>query len=78
MRMTPQAWRIVALAESADRRRLLDAFGIMVVPAALGEFEHNAALHIVTAGGRLVRIVDVQAPAEAIEAALHLSRESLR
>ncbi len=69
MRMASQAWRVVALALPADRRRLLDAFGIMVVPAALGEFEHNAALHVVTADGRLVRIIDIQSPAEAIAVA---------
>ena len=74
MRMASQAWRVVALAVPADRRRLLDAFGIMVVPAALGEFEHNAALHIVTADGRLVRIIDIQSPAEAIAVARGLAQ----
>jgi protein SCO1/2 len=53
---------------------LLDAFGIMVVPAALGEFEHNAALHIVTADGRLVRIIGIQSPAEAIAVARGLAQ----
>jgi protein SCO1/2 len=78
MRMASQAWRVVALSVPADRRRLLDAFGIMVVPAALGEFEHNAALHIVTADGRLVRIVDIQSPAEAIAVVRGLAQVTLR
>jgi protein SCO1/2 len=65
---------VVALAEPADRQRLLDAFGIMVVPAPLGEFEHNAALHVVAADGRLVRIIDIQSPAEAIAVARGFAR----
>lgn len=74
MRIDPAAWRIVALASTQDRRRLLDAFGIMVVPAPLGEFEHNAALHIVDTSGRLVRIVDYNAPGQALDAAWALAR----
>ena len=74
LRMDPSVWQAVSLARPSDRRRLLDAFGIMVVPAPLGEFEHNAALHIVDASGRLVRIVDADAPGEALAAALAVSR----
>lgn len=57
MRMAGGVWELHSLAEPNDRRRLLDSFGIMVVPAPLGEYEHNAALHLVTADGRLVRIL---------------------
>ena len=74
MRLDPQVWRIVTLAKVQDRRRLLDAFGIMVVPAPLGEFEHNAALHVVTHDGRLVSIIDYQAQALALDTALAWSR----
>lgn len=74
LRMDPSVWQAVSLAQPSDRRRLLDAFGIMVVPAPLGEFEHNAALHIVDASGRLVRIVDADAPGEALAAALAVGR----
>ena len=69
MRMDPATWQLLSLAEPADRRRLLDSFGIMVVPAPLGEFEHNAALHIVTASGRLVRILGLDDGAQALELA---------
>ncbi len=74
MRLDPAVWNILTLANVQDRRRLLDAFGIMVVPAPLGEFEHNAALHIVTADGRLVEIVDYLVPALALDAALAWQR----
>jgi protein SCO1/2 len=73
-RLNPAVWDVVSLASPDDRRRLLDSFGIMVVPAPLGEFEHNAALHIVDARPRLVRIMDYDAPDQALDAALAAKR----
>lgn len=70
MRMRPDVWQIVSLDQPQDRRRLLDSFGIMVVPAPLGEFEHNAALHIIDREARLVHIVDTTEPGAALEFAL--------
>lgn len=74
LRMDPAVWRVVTLASASDRRGLLDAFGIMVVPAPLGEFEHNAAFHIVDGRGRLLRIVDLAEPIEALNLALASKR----
>jgi protein SCO1/2 len=74
MRLNPAVWDVVSLASPDDRRRLLDSFGIMVVPAPLGEFEHNAALHIVDARLRLVRIMDYDAMDQALDAALAAKR----
>jgi protein SCO1/2 len=73
MRMQSDVWQLVSLQRPADRRQLLDSFGIMVVPAPLGEFEHNAALHLVTADGQLVQILDLTAGKQALNAAAALS-----
>jgi protein SCO1/2 len=70
MDANPAVWDIVSLAGISDRRRLLDAFGIMVVPAPLGEFEHNAALLIVNARGQLVRILDYDSTDQVLDVAL--------
>ncbi len=70
--MQPQVWQILSLTSTQDRRALLGAFGIMVIPAPLGEFEHNAALHLVTSRGDLVRIMDYASPNLALSAALAL------
>jgi len=45
---------------------LLDSFGIMVVPAPGGEFEHNAALHLVSPPGLLLRILGLDEGAQAL------------
>jgi len=70
MGMQPESWQILSLATVQDRRALLDAFGIMVIPAPLGEFEHNAALHIVSPRGELVQIVDYTSPGLALSTAM--------
>ncbi|MDP4613595.1 MAG: SCO family protein [Limnohabitans sp.] len=70
MRMDPAIWRIVTLSSPLDRRQLLDAFGIIVITAPLGEFEHNAALHLVGGAGRLFRIVDYDDATVALDIAL--------
>ena len=69
MRIDPATWQVLTLRNASDRQRLLDAFGILVLPAPLGEFEHNAAFHIVNAKAQLVRIVDMATPSLALEAA---------
>lgn len=65
-------WQFMTLQDAEQRSALLDLFGIMVVPAPLGEFEHNAAFHVVTPDGRLVRIVDLDDPGVALKVAKSL------
>lgn len=67
MNVDPDIWQIVLARNDDERRRLLDTFGIIVIPAPLGQFEHNAAYHIVTPDGQLTRIIDL----EEGDAALH-------
>lgn len=55
----PSIWQAVLAQDDNQRRALLATFGIVVIPAPLGQYEHNAAYHIVTAEGRLRRIVDL-------------------
>jgi protein SCO1 len=74
MGLNPHVWQIVTLTDWQDRRRLLDAFGIMVVPAPLGEFEHNAALHVVSSSGKLLRIIDYAAFQTALDAAVAIAQ----
>lgn len=75
MDAAPAIWQFVSLPEATARDRMLSLFGIIVIPAPLGEFEHNAAFHVVTPDGRLARIVDMDDPGLALEAAEDMSRE---
>ena len=74
MQMNPAVWQIATLSDWQDRRRLLDEFGIMVIPAPLGEFEHNAALHLVNSQGVLVKIMDYLDYATALDVAVAVSQ----
>lgn len=62
-------WQFLSFADPAQAKAALDVFGILVVPAPLGEFEHNAAFHIVTPDGRLARVLDLDQPGRALEIA---------
>lgn len=73
MGMQPALWKLVSLRSETDRRRLLDSFGIMVLPAPQGDFEHNAALHVVTPQGQLVRILGLGDGAQALALAASLA-----
>lgn len=70
MQADPDNWRFARVADAARLQPLLDAFGITVIPAPLGEFQHNGAFHIVKPDGSLIRIVDYEQPEEALAYAL--------
>jgi protein SCO1 len=55
-------WRIARVHNPADLQRLLDAFGVVVIPDGLGSFEHNAAIHLIDRDGRLALISDIDEP----------------
>lgn len=52
-------WRIARPSRLEDNKRLLETFGVVVIPDSFGGFDHNAALHIVDRSCRLVRIIDI-------------------
>lgn len=62
MRAQPAVWQFASVPDARERQAVLNAFGIMVIPAPLGEFEHNAAYHLVTPDALLSQIVDYGQP----------------
>ena len=73
LQMQSNVWRSYSLKNPSDRQSLLDAFGIMVIPAPLDEFEHNAALHIVR-GEYLLRIFPLESSEEVLLQAVALGK----
>ena len=69
----PRHWRFVRAADGETVAKLLAAFQVTVVPAGRGDFEHNAALLVVDARGRLVRVFDIAERQLAIDYARHLA-----
>jgi protein SCO1/2 len=57
-RADPLVWRFARVADAADNQALLDRFQVTVIPDGLGGYEHNAALLVIDAAGRLVRVFD--------------------
>jgi protein SCO1/2 len=58
-----KGWLAARPLGPAALARLEHAFGITVIPDGMGGYTHNAALHLVDPGGRLVEILDSGAPA---------------
>ena len=61
MRADPRIWRFARVVDPGNDtagRRLLAHYQVTVIPDGFGGFEHNAALLVVDAAGRLVRVFD--------------------
>jgi len=54
-------WRFARVHDARELPALLSAFGITVIPDGRGDFQHNAALHLLNAEGRLSRVLDLDA-----------------
>lgn len=72
----PEVWRLARPVDADQLPHLLDAFGVQVVPTPDGEFEHNAAFHLVDGRGRLVEVVDVASADQALASAWRRSEAS--
>jgi len=57
-----ESWRVARVTSPARLHAILETFGVIVIPDGLGGYEHNAAIHLLDRGGRLVRISDIDAP----------------
>jgi protein SCO1/2 len=70
----PGRWRVATVPDEHALARLLRAFQVVVLPDGQGGYEHNAALLVIDAQGRLVRIFDAAALDDALSFALSLTR----
>ena len=58
LRVNPQYWTIATVPDAEQLQRLLRAWQVVVIADGLGGYEHNAALLVIDAHGRLVRIFE--------------------
>jgi protein SCO1/2 len=58
MHADPAIWPVVVPRDEASLRSLLSSFGVVVIPVGRQGYQHNEALHVVDAGGTLLRIFD--------------------
>jgi protein SCO1 len=67
----PSIWRFAKASSPLDLSNALGAFDVTVIPDALAIYQHNAAVHVVDPQTRLVRIIDYDAAATALDWALN-------
>lgn len=72
----PAWWRFVRAPDAGATAELLRRFEVVVVPDGRGGYEHNAALLVLDARGRLVRVFDVAEQDLALDYARHLARQA--
>ena len=51
-------WRFARVRDTTDLPALLRAFDVVVIPDGRGDFQHNAAVLLVNAAGRLAGVLD--------------------
>jgi len=56
----PNKWKFSTVKNISRLKELLDVFGIIVIPAPNGQFEHNGAIHLVNKSGKLAKIYDYE------------------
>lgn len=72
----PALWRFASVPDREQQQALLARLGVVVIPDALGDYEHNAALLIFDAQGRMVRIFDLAEQQLALNYARHLASKA--
>ena len=53
-------WKFAAIPNKKNLEELLAIFGIVVIPASNGQFEHNGAIHLVNQFGKLAKVYDYE------------------
>ncbi len=76
MNADPALWRFVRVPAPEQEQALLRRLGVVVVPDGRGDYEHNAALLVFDARGRMVRVFDLAEQQLALDYARHLARQS--
>lgn len=72
----PQLWQFARLPDPAEQAALLHRLGVVVIPNGRGDYEHNAALLLLDAQGRLLRIFDLAEQQLALDYARHLASQT--
>lgn len=74
LRADPAVWRFVRVHDEAQQQALLRRLGVVVVADGRGGYEHNAALLVFDAQGRMVRVFDLAEQQLALDYARHLAQ----
>lgn len=73
LRADPEIWHFVTVPDPDELERLLRALRVVVIPDGFAGYEHNAALLVIDANARLVRIFDYDELEEALQFARALA-----
>ena len=69
----PARWLVAVPDSDTALSRLLHEMGVIAIDDGAGGYSHNAAIHVVTASGKLVALFDLERHAEALAYARELA-----
>ncbi|QMV42151.1 SCO family protein [Cohnella cholangitidis] len=67
-----ETWRMARINNRLELDRLLNEFGVTVIPDGNGGFAHNSAFYLVDPRGKLIDVMDYEATVEASEKVMRL------
>lgn len=70
-------WQFVRVRDAAQMRRLMADFQVVAVKDGLGDIQHNAALLVIDADGKLVRVFDMAEQQLALDYARYIAARGL-
>lgn len=53
-----ETWRMARIPDQEELRKVLDKFGVIVIPDGKGNFTHNSAFYLVNKQGNLIDVMD--------------------
>jgi protein SCO1/2 len=68
-------WRFARAKDARELAALLQAFGVVVIADGRGDFQHNAAVHLLATDGRLTRVLDATAEPQQVARAIEGIRQ---
>lgn len=70
-----ETWRMARVTDEKELNRLLDEFGVIVIPDGYGNFQHNSAFYLVDPNGVLIDVMDYTKIEEASRKVLKVLEE---
>ncbi len=70
-----ETWRMARITDENELNRLLDEFGVIVIPDGYGNFQHNSAFYLVDPNGVLIDVMDYTKIEEASRKVLKVLEE---
>ncbi|HEX7058126.1 MAG TPA: SCO family protein [Bacilli bacterium] len=71
-----ETWRMARINDAAELKRVLDQYGVTVIPDGNGEFTHSTSFYLIGKDGRLLQAMNYTKVEETLDAVMNALRGS--